>query len=135
MLHHERLSSLDDIARRCCTLCAVHQGTLAYIVCRPDEESHMRDVIFKENLRIGNRFVWYEMRKETVIGDHWSRIRLIPYAGTIEIGAKLGKIRCDYFGIEELTADIRRVARQITNKAIFCVRRKNRERSDWSSKA
>ena len=102
MLYLERLPSLDDIARRCCTLCAVNPGTLAYVLCRPEEEKHLRETIFKELMRMGDRFVWYEMRRETVVGGGWSRIRLLPYAGTKYQNDILQGIGCDIFAMEHI---------------------------------
>lgn len=111
MLYLERLSSLDDIAQRCCTLCAVNPGTLAYVLCRPEEEQHLRETIFKENLRIGNRFVWYEMRRETVIGDHWSRIRLLPFEDSKDLTQKTKNIRGDLLGAEYVNIQVIEIAR------------------------
>lgn len=126
----EHFNSLDEIALRCCTLCAVHPGTLAYILCKPSEESHMRETIFKEVMRLGGRFVWYEIRRETIIGNAWSRIRLLPYAGTSECTEKVSGICCDIFAADELSPDIWSISKRIARQSVFYVTRKNRKRKE-----
>ena len=98
----ERLSSMDEIVKRCCTLCAVNPGMLCYIMCKPMDEGHIRETMFKELMRMGDRFVWYEMRRETVVGGGWSRIRLLPYAGTKNQNDNLQGLGCDIFAMEHL---------------------------------
>ena len=103
-----RFNTMDELARECCTLCITRPGTLCHIVCKPSEERHLRELIFKEVMRLGDRFVWYEMRRETVIGTEWSRIRLLPIADSKNMSEKLQGLRGDVFAIEHL------------NKFIYC---------------
>lgn len=102
MYQINRMDSLDDIAIKCCTLAAVHPGIICYIICKYDEQQHLRETIFKENLRLGTKFIWYEMRRETVVGDQWSRVRLLPIEGNKKMREELAGISCDVIGMKNL---------------------------------
>lgn len=121
MLIVDRYNSMDEIVKRCCTLCIIKPGILCYIVCKPSEEQMLRETIFKEIMLKGDRFVWYEIRRETVIGNSWSRIRLLPIAGTKNQDDDLQGVRGDIFAIEHMNKMVNWKAVQLAKDVLMYV--------------
>lgn len=121
MLIVDRYNSMDEIVKRCCTLCIIRPGTLCYIVCKPSEEQVLRLTIFKEIMQKGDRFIWYEIRRETVIGSAWSRIRLLPIAGTKNQDNNLQGVRGDIFAIEHMNNIVNLKAVQLAKDVLMYV--------------